>query len=212
MTTPAPAHRRITFSGEFQSFTDPAYEQWSFRLNLGIGETTPALELMATTGADAYGAHLKQLFPSHVKLLEVKAAEIGPDGRYASAPAIVVRPTPGTGPAVNLPPQVCVAVSLVTERRGASGRGRFYLPTPSFIPLASDGRISQANAQTITNQAAAFLSALNGPAGFGNVVVASTKGFTTVVTAVRVGRVLDTIRSRRTSIDELHTVPLAVAQ
>jgi hypothetical protein len=71
-------------------------------------------------------------------------------------------------------------------------------------------------AEQVRGSAQTLLNALNNNpqldvAYNARVVVASTKGFNTPVTSVRVGRVVDVIRSRRSSIPEAYTAPLAVS-
>lgn len=138
----------------------------------------------------------------------LKFNNIGPDGRYASDSETTqweydpaVRGTIGASPA----PQIALAVSLMTAAaRGRAHAGRFYLPVPSQAPETT-GLISTADAQTVGTAATAWLRALNDLMPEGRVVgVASDVGAGTFrpVTHVRVGRVLDTIRSRRRALAE----------
>lgn len=204
-----PAHRRLTFSGVFGSIASP-YEQWSFRLNMGIGEGGGDPAGLTTAALDAYTTHLAGLIRPHAILTEVKYAEIlagttlSPGGVYAGEPTILAANVPGAASAATQapPPQIALAVSLQTETRGASGRGRFYLPAPGGGIVVTDGLLAPTAAQSVATSAGAFLSALNGPLGFGDVSVISSKGTSAVVTSVRVGRAFDTIRSRRRSILE----------
>jgi hypothetical protein len=207
MTVPAPtvgvpAHRRLTFSGVFGTLAAP-YERWSFRLNLGtdIEGDDPAVLLDAA--ALGFQQDIASEMKPHVRLTEIKYARIAAGGLYSGAPVLKEVNTPGGatfGPIY--PPQVALAVSLVTDRRGPTGRGRIYLPAPPHDVQAADGRTAAALAQQTATLFAGFINRLNGPAGFGDVSIVSTKGYSTKVTGVRVGRVLDTIRSRRTDLPE----------
>lgn len=138
----------------------------------------------------------------------VKFNLIGPDGRYVSDDETVLQefdpPVSGVG-TLGVPPQIALAISLVTNRaRGRGSRGRFYLPTPS-VALESNGRLSATAAQRNADASLAFINDLNTIVGDGwRVGVASDvgSGVFVPVTAVRVGRVYDTIRSRRRSLAE----------
>lgn len=103
------------------------------------------------------------------------------------------------------PPQIALVVSLTTERsRGLAHAGRFYIPCPA-APLQQDGRITDSAATFIAQQASSMLNSINAALpGDYQVVVASDvrEGAIQPVTGVRVGRVLDTVRSRRTSLAE----------
>jgi len=74
--------------------------------------------------------------------------------------------------------------------------------------LAANGwLIAESDVNTIRARAATMLSDINNAPGYDSggaptVVVASTKGYNTPVTGVRVGRVMDTIRSRRRQLSE----------
>jgi hypothetical protein len=67
-------------------------------------------------------------------------------------------------------------------------------------------QLQQADHASILQSSASFLNALGNEPGIDVLgltpVVASTKGYNSIVTGVRVGRVLDTIRSRRASLPE----------
>jgi len=147
------------------------------------------------------------------------SANIGADGKYTTDPYVKdVSDTPGaisgTGAGSFVPPAVALAVSLMTGRRGAGGRGRFYLPQP-VIAMGADQIIPLANAEAVRTRTAQFIAALNNQPGLDefpmDVHVISSKGFSTKVNAVRVGRAHDTMRSRRRSLDEAYTLPAAVS-
>lgn len=148
-------------------------------------------------------------------LTEVKLASIGADGKYTDEPFVEAVSQAGgwTQGAVLHPYQVSLAVSLDTDRRGASGRGRIYLPTPGFA-LQTDSTIQTVHAEGVRDQVATLLTNLNNNAGFDttdtSVVIASSKGFNSPVTSVRVGRLLDTVRSRRRSLGEKYSASAAV--
>lgn len=115
----------------------------------------------------------------------------------------------GSSSAAVHPNQVSLAVSLATGlERGYAHRGRFYMPLPAIV-IRTDGMISQGDADEVAGAAARFLTALNDWAGLDrplseNVAVMSKHGTgaTHTVTAVEVGRVMDTQRRRRAEIPE----------
>lgn len=101
--------------------------------------------------------------------------------------------------------QISVAVSTRTAlARGRGHAGRFYPPTAD-LPIQIDGRITALLAQDMANAAAALISGLNDTtlAEGGQAVVFSKVAQTVEpILSVRVGRVPDTIRSRRSSLVE----------
>ncbi len=146
-------------------------------------------------------------------LEEVKFASIGADGKYVEDPVVVdIVDAPGgyTGmpEGAFIPPQSALVVSLNTDRRGRTGRGRFYLPMPGCDITPDTLQIGEGNRDGIQASAAAFLSNIMNAPGLDvldlRVVVASTKGYNSTVTGVRVGKVLDTVRSRRRQLQETY--------
>jgi hypothetical protein len=109
---------------------------------------------------------------------------------------------------------VALAVSLNTNRRGASGRGRFYLPCP-HLALGNDGLITANDATSMRGSLQTLLNLLNNvsttPQGDAyQLVVASSKGFLSGVTHFRLGRAFDTMRSRRRSLPETYGAEQAI--
>lgn len=201
----------------------PGVERFQYSLNLARGQNgsggVPGLQPNQTAWNDFaedlrafHGSAALSLHPLAV-LEEVKFARIGADGKYTEDPVIVnVADTPGGGPTdvtvtQMVLPQSALAVSLTTPRRGPSGKGRFYLPMP-VIGLTTNLQVQDVQRDQIQARVAQLIGDLGNQPGFDvldlQVVVASTKGYNTSVTGVRVGRVLDTIRSRRRSIDEAY--------
>jgi hypothetical protein len=118
-----------------------------------------------------------------------------------------------TAMAYHYPPQIACVVSTVTAaQRGYASKGRFYLAAPS-ADLAADWRLPLTHAQEYASKAATFISALRftdpplpgewRPCIVSPMQTAAGSGPTVrSITGVRVGRVLDTMRSRRTSMIE----------
>lgn len=147
----------------------------------------------------------------------IKFNEIGTDGRYASASDTVMEEFetgyPGAVTAT-VPPQVALAITLRTaKRRGRAHAGRFFIPWGGGS-IGADGRIPASTQTNVAASVTTFLDALNtAAAGIGRLAVASDVGVGAIeyVTHCEVGGVLDTIRTRRKSLDELRVAgaPLA---
>lgn len=151
------------------------------------------------------------LVSQYAVLEEVKFARIGADGKYLEDPVIVnvVDAPGGSGSLSVVPPQTALAISLTTDRRGATGRGRFFLPMPHLTLDPQTMLASEAQVLGIRGQAVNLINNLENAPGIDvlnlRVVVASSKGYNTPVSGVRVGRAIDTIRSRRRGLLESHT-------
>lgn len=122
----------------------------------------------------------------------------------------------GTGTSYKYPNQVALVATLVATNRGPARFGRMYLPPPNK-GLDTTGRLSAADAGFLADSVGAFLKAvadsidmelttssegLNispGPPG-------SSVGTRQTIDHIEVGRVLDTMRSRRRSLIEERAV------
>lgn len=152
------------------------------------------------------------------RLTEVKVNRINAQGKYADneVHTVPVSPVVGGAASGNLAAQLSLAVTLRTAReRGRGSRGRFYLPPISgFSSLGTDGRLTAAQALQQANSAKALVESINltywardGGLRTGMMVgVASNigTGIFEAATRIEVGRVPDTMRSRRSSLPEDH--------
>jgi hypothetical protein len=211
-----PAHNLITYSGVFGTSASPI-EEWSFSVKTSpINFGTPAARFDYATRrkSELLASLLWGSFQTSVRLTRVRVAEVdlglvGKDagGAYKQGDS-VADAAGGTSGGVVMPLQTALVVSLTTNRAGPTGKGRFYLPWPG-LGLEADYRIDQAKAQAKTDQVKALLDLINAdPAvvgDFGRVIVASSKGYTSAVTGIRVGRAPDTMRSRRSDLIEGYT-------
>lgn len=146
----------------------------------------------------------------------IKLNQIGQDGRYTEDTTVLYdypADVPGTAPTCFPAPQVALCITLRTAvSRGPATRGRFYLPTPFMAPGAQ-GYLTLANQQTVATEVRTFLNdVVAALPGYALVVMSETgSGAMREVTTVSVGRVLDTIRSRRNAFDESYwDLPLEV--
>lgn len=211
---PYEPHGRLVFEGVRGTVAAPR-ERWAIRVNLNpvipaqSGAPTPAqLDALGTAFDTRLGAHTT----NDTRLTSVKWAFIGPDGKYSSGPVLSSElDLAGSRLSEAHVDQIAIAVSLNTATRGPRGRGRFYLPGPGFA-IGPGSLMSATDAQSLATSAAGFLSDIN--AGWpdnGTVCVASSFGLNSPVTSVRVGRVFDTIRSRRASLSEDYGADVAVS-
>ena len=148
------------------------------------------------------------LMGSGVTVERVKLNEIGTEGRYVSEGDTVEHvyepPIAGLG-TINLPPQAATAVTLLTSAsRGLASKGRFYLPRLAQ-GVGPDGRLTTSTQSQLLTMTTAFIDSLNDELGSEmNVGVVSNRraGAYRTVTGVQVGRVVDTMRSRRKGLEE----------
>lgn len=205
-------HNRITLSGIFGALAAPVEEwSWSFATAPSTSGEPGAMIALATEVMSLYGTHMAPMFGPNVVLTRTRAAAINEsghvpqtaDGQYLQGDNVTTKV--GTGSQVGQPIlQQALAVSLVTPRAGASGKGRFFLPA-TVHPVGTGYTLASTNTQAVATAAAAFLSGVaNSNAFVGGILVCSYKGFASPVTGVRVGSVPDTMRSRRGRLTEIY--------
>ncbi len=225
MTTPissgVPAHNRFTFSGIFGTVIAPV-EIWSCSI-----KTRPeSFGTLANRQARVDAARtvwmntLQGVLPPTAITTRVRLSEhltgglVAQDGEgtYKQADSVGDGPGGGSG-GPTMPLQTALVVSLVTGRAGPTGKGRFFLPWPSK-GLDPTFVLSETDRDLLQSVAASFvrgIGSLASPATAGDdVVVASSKGYLSPVTGVRVGRVPDTMRSRRNQLLEAFDPPTAL--
>lgn len=218
---PKAPHFRVTFEGVLGSVAAPL-EKWQFGLNVAAplvlldGAGLPA-ELLGYANT-CYTGVAGTLLGNVGSWLRLTACDI----RYIAANGLQPRNAAGgfsgaaryesdqagsMSSAVRYPPQVSLVVSLQTARAGARGKGRFFLPAPGYV-LQDDSRLSVAHATGMANVGAAIVNTVNSafPPAYGKVSVMSSFGFSSEVTSIRVGRTLDTHRSRRSDLIEAYIV------
>lgn len=137
----------------------------------------------------------------------VKLNEIGIDGRYTQDTTVRfdwAEPFPVGSSTALIAPQLSLAVTLRTDvERGPASRGRFYIPLPARN-LTSGGVLGETDANAYALAASTLIEDINEAMDPYRVVVMSDSGSgqRRIVRRVEVGRVLDTIRSRRRSFPE----------
>lgn len=214
-------HYRLTAIGHL----GPSDETFSYGVNLrdvggapADGRLTPENWLdVAEATRDFHNASDSHISPRAV-LDQVKIARIGTDGTYAEpTPLVFPFNTPGGGGNEAVLPQAALAVSLTClPLVGPRYRGRFYLPLPvTLFDVEDDFLIIPTHADDVLGQAAQWLQAINDdthPASTfqAQVVIASSFGTNTDVSGVRVGRLIDTMQSRRKSLTEHYTATTTI--
>lgn len=108
------------------------------------------------------------------------------------------------------PNQIALCVTLLTAvQRGPASKGRFYVPLPAYT-IGTDGLIGATYATNAKTGVMDFVTALNAidASNFKVAVYGTKQGVLAqnLVTAVKVGRVLDTIRRRRRQLPETYAV------
>lgn len=212
-------HVRIIASGVMGP-VGSAWEIFSYSFALsspGPGEDiTPANFDDVFDDVQAYHARPGTMIHPRARLTSLKAALIDPDGSWVGATPRRERAVNvaggGQGPAniefLSHPPQVALAVTLRSALNTPRGRGRFYLPLPCVSVSSATGLIETSEAQGVVTSTVTLANALNNQPGFdgSDTGLSVASGYTAnrLVTSISVGRVADTIRSRRNAIREAY--------
>lgn len=198
----------------------PGGEQWTWSLSYIADFSTldPPTEVPAgvLSAIETFHGSTDVGLGTGVTLTAVKLNEIGTNGRYANASETVehVYDTPvQAANTIQVPPQAATAVSLLTsKKRGLASRGRFYLPRLGYS-TGPDGRMDVTRQTQLATAVVTMLQGIGTALGPNHVLgVTSDRrtGAQTPVTDIAVGRVLDTIRSRRKKLEEdYYTLPLS---
>ncbi len=224
-----PEHYLLSWGGSLHGT-----EVWTTGLRMqktnAVSVGQAALEaFMADAEQDLNNFYAQSFFHSGLKCEWVKMNEIDGLGHYANKEQSNTRffaaPIVGAGGSAHAPQIACVG-SLVTEAdRGLASRGRLYfggLAQATFSVDAGNGRIPVAQRDAFALHVKNFLNNLNNNAGvdgagpsFEARIISkgsgARPGIARKVTGVRVGRVLDTMRSRRNALAEEYSAVLPVS-
>jgi hypothetical protein len=208
---------RIVFGGSIYA------EKWNTSLNYFPTIHKPAdASILATLASATQAFFVANGSPTGLGVISsasldfIKVNRINTSGHYADPnPQTHLYPTPavGTGTVNKVAPQLAVVASLLTDfQRGLANKGRMFLPpVAGYDLLGADGRASAAAAIRVASSVASYINQVNaaftawgGGGDVGHVAVISDKGAGAFhfVTKVAVGRVIDTMRSRRSSLPE----------
>jgi hypothetical protein len=136
------------------------------------------------TDSDGSGGNLEQLVPTQWAPINGVAGVVG----TATPPA--------------LPYEVAMAVTLHTDHRGPSGRGRVYLPPPPTQIMTAQGKFVSGWAQSAGKAVGHFFDAVQTGESLKPVVVSRRRIILNEVKQITVGLVPDSQRRRRWSQDE----------
>jgi hypothetical protein len=201
----------LTFSGTLMSGS----EQFSHTLavdDTGSSSDTAVLAagvsaLNAMVGTSGFLA----LYPTTTKWTNVKCAlvtNLSSGTLFAGVNTAVNHTGTGASAATHLPPQLAIAVSLVAgpKPNGTPYRGRFYLPCPTAGASGiSEHLLTTTGRTTLLNGVEALMDGLTDATEGRSPQVWSRKdGLTSTVRSIRIGRAVDTIRSRRRDIPETY--------
>lgn len=163
-------------------------------------------------------------FNNQTRLTWLKFNRINALGRYENGSVTHERELLGAAQVTGsssayLPPNLSVVATLETaKQRGPGSKGRCFLPVPGWsnVAFGSDGRMTPGARDEILSRFSTFITNLNNWPGLDlpnapRVVVATKggrgmpEGDNLPVTSVAVGRVVDTMRSRRNGLVEDYT-------
>jgi len=196
---------RHTASGTQQSGS------WSFTLHttgsLSVGDANTAWASALAAGW-AGTALIEDIYETNTILDTATTAEIDPatDKQMTRVTATVSHAGSITGN--QLPFQVAVVVSLLTDSATRHGRGRLYLPAPDRSMCAA-GEASSTCTTNIDSGMTALFDSLN-TSVLTPVVRNRTAHSSLTITSARVGSIFDTQRRRRNKLSETYT-PITVA-
>ena len=205
------AHLYVQWGGKL-----PGGEIWScgFRLantTAGAGASYATNHHTAITNAiKAYHADTSVAIATRCLLSFVKMNIVGVDGKYQEQNTheqLVPDLAGGGGSGVCPANQITAVVSLLTQySRGPAHRGRFYSPLPTQ-GVGADGLILDGGRNGIKLGAETLRTAVNAADSSYKMAVFSRKanGAThNLVTAIAVGKALDTQRRRRNALKETY--------
>lgn len=210
------------------SLANPDSEDGGFGNGLWSGALVPGGSVWDDLAADLQTFWSAAGVWSGCKLRGVKFASIGADGKYRdSVIERVLGSTTGVSGGNGLyQPANQVTMAVTTHSVGDLGRvkGRFYLPMPGY-QMGADGRISEANRDSIETAAQTWINNINNEPGLDllnlHAVIASSgrhnqDGSVKLppknwpINAVSVGRVPDTQRRRRNKLTEFRGTPSTI--
>lgn len=108
----------------------------------------------------------------------------------------------GSSTSPSLPYEVACAVTLQTDHRGPSGRGRLYMPPFATNAMTTGGRFNQGIANGAGTCVGQFLDLVDSGTPYVGVCVSERRLILNPITSINVGGVPDSQRRRRRSQDE----------
>lgn len=205
------AHTRFTATGVIGGATLP-YEIFSFGFAVAHDGDTLTL-LQQSSISDAIAAMFvapNTAIANNAHLRAVKAAHVNAAGVQDQPTTIFPHLVSGGTGGSNRPSQVALAVSLVGPAAVRPIKGRFYLPMPNMGISTDSGVMTEASASSVVDRVETLANAIKGLGPTVRLAI-DHKGGLAVVNKIRVGRALDTIRTRRNQVLEGYVVGNAYA-
>lgn len=196
------AHGKLTIFGDAYN----GAELWQTGVRLvGAGAPTTAAFEAVDAGVAIFLATPNLGFSQGFRYTGLKWSPQDVNGRYPDGQDAIdwLRPAPIAGAGQGAYPQICLVLSLRTGRsRGYASNGRMYWPSAQTLDTGQ-GKIPDARTLDVAVAGAELMADIS-RSGMGTPAVMSTVGTgrTEVVTATRVGRVMDTQRRRRNNLTE----------
>lgn len=142
------------------------------------------------------------------RLTSIKLNRINAAGRYQDDPVEHTYPSaiPGGGSVGGIPAQLTIAATLRgPDDRARAGRGRMYFPPSLYCQsgIGADGRLTVSNADQYADGVVFLLAGINdsylsqGVVAVAGIASKAGAGAFQACSSVTIGRVVDTIRSRR---------------
>ena len=163
----------------------------------------------ATAAADANTAMhaasgFDAIFDDGVVWVDVLVNQIPDGGGVVIDSQVVTSSDAGSDTSGSLPNQCAVVVSKITGFAGSRNRGRMYLPPVAIGELTAAGRLASGTLTALAAGMTAWKNSLIGD-GFTPVLVSQSQSANLVITTLRIGDVVDTMRTRRGSLAETYT-------
>jgi hypothetical protein len=201
-------------------------EQFQFKVDLGNPGSDPDLdqaardalaETLAPVWVTAFDAH-RNYWDSSVRFTELGVAQLqqtdatdkyGKNGNQAQIGTtswhlwdIAGGTFAGGGLGPALPYETSMAVSLQTAYRGASGRGRLFLPPHAVGAMDYGGTYTDSAVSEAASLITAYFAAVKAATPYEPIVVSPRRMILNTITSINVGKVPDSQRRRRRSQDE----------
>lgn len=217
-------HNVLNILGDITS--EGEVEQFSMTLRFAEGEylmgqdtapvASPEDDVLddIQTAIETWWVGAGAIFANRVRLTSFKFNAVDVQGKRISQTDTFQRdftqPLAG-GATTMVPPQIAIAATFRTAAaRGLAARGRIYLPPVGASALTAEGRLLQPTCQDLANSVSSLLTDLSDWSGLDNIfdpgkvcVMSKVRlGATRRVNRVDVGDLFDTIRSRRSSLEE----------
>lgn len=168
-------------------------------------------DTMATAWSTTMAASLLVAFNADVVYTELGVVELNqsdPGGDVTESYGtqwfmhpVGSRPTGGAA-TTSLPYEVACCVSLQTDHRGASGKGRFYLPPFTKDAITNHGLFNMGVVSPVIVAVGAYIDAVKASTELVPIVVSRKHRILNEVTSINCGIVPDSQRRRRRSLSE----------